>query len=180
MSYRSTMPLSTNKRLLKQYTNAVESMTALRDHIKKIITGAETDGSLETDDDEAMYQYLKMKVELQELEAKISVQQYHKELYEARVEEYLPFFERDSAETNSNFDEVWEKAIEVATKYPKNKYAIVVGMIVNGYKTVLDDKSIDVMTKQELKNDTYKSLKVQTKAILDEVNASGMSVVSEK
>lgn len=113
--------------------------------------------------------YYKALYELNELEGKIYAQERNKQVYEDRIELMLPEFEKLSAEANAKFDEILEEAIKVGKGNPNNRYSNTIGMILQGWNSMKDQK-LDSATLQELKNETYKSLKTQIAAVQEKQN----------
>lgn len=152
MSNKTTLPMANMKEMNLRYKKTLESMEKLMKHISVLLSEKEDsdyeEPSGEWDYMEEKYQYLKLKVELNELEAKVAIQEYQMKLYQDRLDEYLPIFEEESQKVNMNWERVWESAKREAEKNPVGVFA----MIVNGYP---EDAS------QELKNETFKALTKQ-------------------
>ncbi len=87
------------------------------------------------------------------LEGKLEMQKVNIDVWQGRIDLYAPKFEKDSAEANEYFDEIWEKATKIASRNP------IVAAALNSYPHALqnDPKTYD----QDLKNELYKSLKSQ-------------------
>lgn len=163
MSYRSTLPMAKNRELLKYYTEAIEHMNNYKSAIVEFIgDGQEEDVDNLTGYDKMMY--FKAKLDLHELEGRINTQEHHRQVYQDRIELMMPDFEKLSAEANVEFEAVYVEATEVIKSNPNNRYSQTLGMILQGWNETIKQK-MDSTTMQELKNETYKSLKTQIEAV---------------
>lgn len=166
MSYRSTLPMAKNRELHKYYTEAIEHMTNLKNSITEFLSSY-LDEDVESLNEHDKIEYYKLKLELHELQGRINTQENHKQIYQDRIDLMMPEFEKLSAEANAEFDNIFEQAIDIGTKYPTNRYSNTIGMILSGWNSTKNE-TMDSLVAQELKNETYKSLKTQIAAVKDD------------
>lgn len=166
MSYRSTLPMAKNKEMLKYYTEAVEHLKNLKTAMEEFL-GQTSDEDVANMDAYELVLHCKTKWELHELTGKINAQQNNLQVYQDRIELMMPDFEKLSAEANAEFDKVVEEAINIGRANMNSRYAATLSMILQGWQSMKDTK-MDGTTKQELKNETYKSLKTQIQAVKDD------------
>ena len=137
--------MAKNKEMHDYYQKCVDDAKKLKESMEELIAKYIDINMLE---DEDKYNYYKMVNEINAIEAKIKVQEYMMSIYNDRIAEYMPIYERESQETNANWLSVWSKACELAEQEPFSGYA----MIVKGFPE---------NASQELKNEVYKALNNQ-------------------
>lgn len=164
MSYRSTLPMAKNRELFKYYTEAVEHLKEYKKALEEAITEISSLDDIDELNTWAKIGYYKAKVELHEVTGKINAQENNKQVYQDRIELMMPEFEKLSAEANVEFEKLIEDAITLAKANPTNRYVQTIGMILQGWNSIKDEK-LESAVKQELKNETYKSLKTQMEAV---------------
>lgn len=170
MSYRSTLPMAKNKEMLKFYTEAVEILKNYKSAIEEFLAES-TEEDIASMSAFERLSYYKYKYQLHEVSGKIHAQENNLQVYQDRIELMMPEFERISAEANTEFDKTVEEAIAIGRANMNSRYAATISMILQGWQSMKDEK-LDGTTKQELKNETYKSLKTQIQAVKDDVSKS--------
>jgi hypothetical protein len=163
MSYRSTLPMAKNKELFKYYTDAIEHMTNYKSALEEFI-GNDSPSDVNTMDAYDKVVYFKAKMDLHDIIGKINAQENNKQVYQDRIDLMMPAFEKLSAEANVEFDNVVQQAIEIGKENPNNRYSNTIGMILQGWHSTKEQK-LDGTVMQELKNETYNSLKTQIEAV---------------
>ena len=103
-----------------------------------------------------------LRVQLNEIQGKLNVHEHNLEIYENRVEMYKPVLEKETQEANKHWDMIWDQAVEIAKQAPMS----LVAMVLNGYPKEQYDPE---MFSQELKNETYKTLRNQIKSFRDQL-----------
>jgi hypothetical protein len=147
MSEDHRLPLRELQKNKQYYQDSLQHLKNLRDAITNLLI---PEKEFEMLTDELIYAQRKMRCELDEVEAKIDVQQYHLKVYHDRIEAYMPVFEKESAETNAVWDETWKKSKDVAAKFPMSPLA-----------RVVENFPRDGESNQEMKNEVFKVLKKQ-------------------
>lgn len=145
MKTKTILPMAKNKEMNAYFKKCLENFNLMRDAIKALIDEVDDIDSLDATE---KYNYYKLVNELDTLEGKISVNEYMMELYEARIAEYMPIFEKESEETNLGWEDAWNKAKALAEKEPLGFF----GITVHNYPEKAD---------QELKNSVYKAIRKQ-------------------
>lgn len=148
---RTVLPFEKYNRMVKYYEKCLSNYEKLKSHLEKMLVDFDslTELDLEEMDDADKYQYLKMKIELDELEGKIDVQRYQLELYQDHIEDYRPKFEMMSAEANKH----WDNMIDKAYAYKGENPLSIITVILSGLENLQEEMI------QEYKNNVYFSLK---------------------
>lgn len=165
--HRSAMRLAKARQYNELYKRSLEDLEKLYESLYQVIGEIEVDNPVVGMDAGERVEFYKLKVLLNETEAKVHSQRSHVESYDLHIQNIMPAFEEKSRIVNEQWDKTWADAKAMVEKYGKK--AMGLSMILSGYE---QGKNIytDAELKQELKNDTFTSMVTQMKFLKNSQN----------
>jgi hypothetical protein len=143
--FKSSYPMAKNKQLYEYFKRCLEDSEELYCSVCNLIKEA---GDYMLMEEADRYKYLSLVNERNKLEGRIENFRYMMDIYDTRIQNYTPIFERECAEANANWTQVYDKARAIAEQNPLSIF----GLLLKDHSDALG---------QEHKNELYKALKTQ-------------------